>query len=102
MAINLDTTHRAQRRHVFVLAFALCVWLFAYATHVHFADESSETKKPACSFCLMFPGGAAPAPAAQRVPPPAFHSCVVVDDCVASIRTRAVPSFYLSRAPPAL
>jgi hypothetical protein len=101
-SITLGLTRTAQRRNVLVLTFALCVWLFAYATHLHAADGHDGQQKPVCNFCLTLPASAAPPPVLNQVAPLVFDTCGRVCDRVAAISTRDVPSFYSSRAPPSL
>lgn len=100
-SINLGLTHTAQRRHVFVLAIALCMWILAYASHLHTGDEHDQAK-PSCSFCLMLPASAAPPPAILQVPTLVSHACGVACDRIQAIVARDLPSSYLSRAPPSL
>ena len=100
--IKTTQTRAAQRRNVFVVVLALCVWLLAYATHVHTADDHDDApKKPACSFCLLLPSGAAPAPTLPGIVVPVFHVSEIICNLTAAFGTADVPSFYLSRAPPA-
>jgi hypothetical protein len=85
-----------------VLGLALCLWLVAFATHIHAdGDELSNEPSSACTFCLSLPGGA-PAPSYA----PASHLILVATTTVVEIAAvfvaLDVPSFYLSRGPPAL
>jgi len=99
----ISRSPRARRRtHVVLLGLALCFWLIASATHVHgnADDFSSTSPSNACSFCLSLPSGATP-PAYAAVALSAFISLERVADVVKALVTRAVPSFYLSRGPPA-
>ena len=101
-SIYLGLTHAAQRRHVFVLAIALCVWILAYATHLHAGDDHDQVK-PSCSFCLTLPASAAPPPpASHQVHAVVFQDCGVACDHVKTVVARDLPSFYVSRGPPAL
>jgi len=85
-----------------MLGLALCVWLVAFATHIHTdADElSSQAPSSACSFCVSLPSGAAP-PVHSSVPLPQFVATERVAHLVTTLVAPAVPSFYLSRGPPA-
>jgi hypothetical protein len=101
--ITTTRTRAAQRRNVFVVVLALLVWLLAYATHVHSADDQDGApKRPPCSFCLLLPSGAAPAPTLPGIVVPVFHFSEIIGNLTAALGTADIPSFYLSRAPPAL
>lgn len=91
-----------QRSRVVLLGLALCLWMFAFATHIHGGDElPSNGPSTACSFCLSLPAGAPP-------PAPALISqlVLVAADPVIEIETSwvafDVPTFYLSQGPPAV
>jgi hypothetical protein len=99
-SIDLGLTHATQRRHVFVLAIALCMWMLAYATHLHAGDDHDQAK-PSCSFCLTLPTSAAPPSAVPQVHTAVFQDCGVACDQVTTVVARDLPSFYLSRGPPA-
>jgi hypothetical protein len=101
-SITFGLARAARRRNVFVLAFALCVWLLAYATHLHAADAHDDQQRPACSFCLTLPASAAPPPSLHQVAQLVTEIGGLVCDRVAAISSRDVPSFYSSRAPPSL
>ena len=91
-----------QRSRVVVLSLALCVWLVAFATHIH-ADGnelSQDAPSNACSFCLSLPSGATP-PAQSLVVLPQFIAIEVVAEIVTALVAVDVPSSYLSRGPPA-
>ena len=100
-SINFGPARVAQLRHVLVLAIALCVWILAYASHLHTGDEHDQAK-PSCSFCLMLPASAAPPPVILQVPTLVSQACGVACDRIRAIVTRDLPSSYLSRAPPSL
>jgi hypothetical protein len=100
--ITTTRTRTAQRRNVFIVVLALFVWLLAYATHVHSAgDHDDAPKKPACSFCLLLPSGAAPAPTLPAIVVPVSNVSEIIRNLTAVFGSADVPSFYLSRAPPA-
>lgn len=100
--IKTIRTRTAQRRNVFVVVLALFVSLLAYATHVHGTDDHADApKKPACSFCLLLPSGAAPAPTLPGIVVPVSCVSEIVCNLTAAFGSADVPSFYLSRAPPA-
>jgi hypothetical protein len=85
-----------------VLGLALCFWLVAFATHVHGSADDFPAPSPsnACSFCLSLPSGATP-PAHVAIALTTFISLERIADIATALATRAVPSFYLSRGPPA-
>ncbi|MBM0106439.1 hypothetical protein JM946_17040 [Steroidobacter sp. S1-65] len=80
----------------------LCVWMVAFASHIHSGDElPSNGPSTACSFCLSLPAGA-PAPT-----PTALSRLVLVAiEAVVQIGVPQIafdlPTFYLSQGPPAL
>lgn len=84
-----------------LLGLALCVWMLAFASHIHGGDElPSNGPSTACSFCLSLPAGAPPP--TQAV---VSELVLVTTDQVAEPDTSwvayDVPSFYLSQGPPA-
>jgi hypothetical protein len=84
-----------------LLGLALCVWMFAFATHVHAGDElPSNGPSTACSFCLSLPAGA-PSPTHTVI----SQLVLVTADAVVEIETAwvafDVPTFYMSQGPPA-
>jgi hypothetical protein len=81
---------------------ALCLWMVAFATHIHAdGDElSQDAPSNACSFCLSLPSGAAPA-AHSLVVLPQFIAIEVAAEIVTTLVAVDVPSSYLSRGPPA-
>jgi len=95
-------SHRQQRRNAWLLTIALCVWLLAYATHVHADGEqgTSHARVTGCHVCFSLPTGA-PAPAAYIADAPAPRSSAVVVDLRVPVRSHPAPSSYLSRGPPA-
>jgi hypothetical protein len=92
---------KRQRRGAFLLCFALCFWLFAFASHVHAHDDDAGHAKVrhVCTFCLSLPTGA-PAPAVLQVAAPSAVIAVVVALTVER-HEEEVPSSYLIRGPPA-
>jgi hypothetical protein len=95
-------SQRQQRRNAWLLAIALCVWLLAFATHVHADDEqgSSHARVTGCHACFSLPTGA-PAPVAYSAEAPALRSFAVVVDLGVPVPNHPAPSSYLSRGPPA-
>jgi len=99
----LGKSRLAQQRHVVALVFVVLLWLVAFASHAHARDDvaaGSNGPSAACSFCLSLPAGAAPPVVVQLVAPVLLPGVVVVQPSV-PLGSRDVPSFYLSRAPPA-
>jgi hypothetical protein len=98
----LRSSRSKQRRQVVALAMVLCLWLFAFAAHIHGKDDHRSSIHPSgvCTFCLSFSGGTAP-PAEHRVPSRVLASSVVIADSVATLIAIDVPSSYLSQGPPA-
>ncbi len=99
---SIIADRKTQQRSVVLLALMLCLWLVAYATHLHAGDEGGLAHKSstACSFCLSLPVGAAPPPVCPLAIP-VFVSCVVQAPVYQVPRALDVVSSYLSRAPPA-
>lgn len=96
------TSRSTQRRHVLLLVVALCLWMLASATHIHTGDDHGAPGKPpvTCSVCLSLSAGAAPP--MQHALPALVRVVSVVDASYAPpLPASNVPSFYLSRAPPA-
>jgi hypothetical protein len=91
-----------QRSRVVVLSLALCLWMVAFATHIHTDNNelSQDAPSNACSFCLSLPSGATP-PAYSLVALPQFIATEVVAETVTALVALDVPSSYLSRGPPA-
>jgi hypothetical protein len=90
-----------RQRNVALLVFALVVWMWALAAHVHTRDEHATfDASHACSFCLM-PSAAAPPPAPAKIQ----HSLLIVvgfvSESVDAIASQEFPASYLSRGPPA-
>jgi hypothetical protein len=90
-----------QRSRVVVLGLVLCVWLVAFATHIHTGDElPSKGPSNTCSFCLSLPAGA-PAPTAAVL----SQLVLVATETVVDVKTAwvafDVPFFYFSQGPPA-
>jgi len=103
IASVISFSRRAQRRNALLLAIALCLWLFAYATHVHAEGErgAPHARIGGCGACFSLPVGATPPVAsAAIVPLPLLHG--VVRNLHVTFVTLAAPSSYLSRGPPAL
>jgi hypothetical protein len=93
-------TARRQRRGAFLLCFALCFWLFAFASHVHSHEDLGEHGKSrtACTFCLSLPSGA-PAPALLQVAD--APAAIAIDLTLPLPRhDQEAPSSYLIRGPP--
>jgi hypothetical protein len=89
-----------QQRNVAVLVFALVVWMWALAAHIHTTDEhSSAAASHACSFCLM-PSAAAPPPAPIKISQSVQILVGVVAECIDALATSPFPASYLSRGPP--
>lgn len=91
-----------QRSRVVLLGLALCLWMVAFASHVHSGDElPSNGPSTACSFCLSLPAGA-PAPAQATI----SHLVLVAAEAIVTIDVPLVafdlPTFYLSQGPPTL
>lgn len=84
-----------------LLGLALCLWMFAFASHIHGSDElPSNGPSTACSFCLSLPAGAPPpvqAVISRLVLVPAAK-VVEIDTAWVAFD---VPTFYLSQGPPA-
>jgi hypothetical protein len=85
---------------VFLLCFAVCFWLLAFASHVHALDEGKHGQaRTACTVCHSLPSGA-PAPAILQV----AVSPVLASDIAAPIHARSpaeeAPGAYLIRGPP--
>lgn len=84
-----------------MLGLALCLWLVAFATHIHTGDElPSNGPSNACSFCLSLPAGA-PAPVAAVVSQLVLVATETVVDIDTAWVASDVPSFYFSQGPPA-
>jgi hypothetical protein len=85
-----------------LLGLALCVWMFAFATHIHAGGDELPSNGPstACTFCLSLPAGAPP-------PTQAVISQLVLVTADEVVETDTawvafdVPTFYLSQGPPA-
>lgn len=85
-----------------LLGLALCVWMFAFASHIHGGDElPSNGPSSACSFCLTLPVGAPP-PAQAVVSQLVLVAADAVLDLGVAWVAFDVPSFYLSQGPPAV
>jgi hypothetical protein len=92
-----------QRRLSGVLSAALCVWLLAFATHLHAADQDAQSEHSSvhlCGVCVSIPTGAA-APA-----PVEFATTSAREQYAPAVREAQIPSnpvlaSYRSRAPPA-
>ena len=97
------SSHRQRRRNAWLLAMAMCVWLLAYATHVHADDDqgTSHARVTGCHACFSLPTGA-PAPVAYIAEAPAPRLFAVVADLRVPAPSHPAPSSYLSRGPPAL
>lgn len=98
---RLRGSPRRQRSRVVLLGLVLCLWMVAFATHIHSGDElPSNGPSTACSFCLSLPAGA-PAP----TPTVLSWLVLVVVETVVEIDVPQVafdlPTFYLSQGPPA-
>jgi hypothetical protein len=78
----------------------LCIWLFAFASHVHAHDDQGVhgKAKTACTFCLSLPTGA-PAPAILQVSA-APASIAPILSVPSEHDAGEVPSSYLIRGPP--
>jgi hypothetical protein len=96
------TSRRQQRRNAWLLTLALCVWLLAYATHVHADDEqgTSHARVAGCHVCFSLPTGA-PTPVADIAEPPIPRFSAAMVDFRVPVPTHPAPSSYLSRGPPA-
>ena len=114
LAATLARMHRAwtpsfhgsqavRRSSVLLLGLVLCFWLVAFATHIHTDNDESSSSEPrsACSFCLSLPTGA-PSPALAPDVQVVFVATDTLVQVVAALVALDVPSFYLSRGPPAL
>lgn len=99
----LRPSHRSQRRNAFLLAIALCLWLLAYASHVHRDDEggASHSRITACSVCFSLPSGAPPA-AIRIAAAPSLQIFQHVYRVRVVLVSSPAPSSYLSRGPPAI
>lgn len=85
-----------------LLGLALCVWMFAFASHIHGGDElPSNGPSTACSFCLSLPAGAPP-PAQAVISQLVLVAADPVVDLGVVWVAFDVPSFYLSQGPPAV
>jgi hypothetical protein len=92
-----------QRRLSGLLSAALCVWLLAFATHLHASDQEAQDGRSSvhfCGVCASIPSGAA-APAvavfAAKSDPEdyvraAFEPQLHANPAVASYRSRAPPA----------
>lgn len=98
---RLRGTPARQRTRVVVLGLALCLWMVAFATHIHSSDElPSNGPSNACSFCLSLPVGA-PSPTPAVISQLVLVATEVVVDSVTTWVALDVPSFYFSQGPPA-
>ncbi len=97
-AFTFRPSPSAQRRNAFLLAIALCLWLLAYASHVHRDDEdgASHSRITACSVCFSLPSGAPPA-AIRIAAAPSFQLFQRVDRVRVVLVSSPAPSSYLSR-----
>ncbi|HEY6641304.1 hypothetical protein [Povalibacter sp.] len=98
---SIPVSSRPRLEAVF-LALVLGLWLVAYSSHVHARDDHGSLGDPstACSFCVSLPAGATP-PTLPVLHAPQVSAETAIVDRVPALRSQDVPSFYLSRGPPA-
>jgi hypothetical protein len=89
-----------RQRNVALLVFALVVWMWAIAAHIHAQDEEATSgASHACSFCLM-PSAAAPPRAPVKIQQTLLILVGIVSASVDAIAIQDFLASYLSRGPP--
>jgi len=92
-----------QRRLTGVLSAALCMWLLAFAAHLHAADQDAQNDRSSthyCSVCASIPSAAA-VPTIAAFPAISHREEHISTALDAQIPAGPVVASYQSRAPPA-
>lgn len=92
-----------QRRLSGLLSATLCLWLLAFANHLHASDQEAQDGRSGvhyCGVCASIPSAAA-APAAVAFVANSDREEYVAAARVAQVPTAPALASYRSRAPPA-